>query len=148
MGPLRPSGAADVGEAKPEAPGGPEEPNGPARVFVPGNHLMVSLLGHRDEHLRDIERSYPGHRIVVRGNEIAIEGPSASQIARLFEELVVLVQRGHDTDAASLQRTIEMVRADERPSQVLTAEVLRAGKGRTVRPKTSGQKRYADAINY
>ena len=43
-------------------------------------------------------------------------------------------------------RTIDMVRADERPSEVLTAEVLKAAKGRTVRPKTSGQKRYADAI--
>jgi phosphate starvation-inducible PhoH-like protein len=39
-----------------------------------------------------------------------------------------------------------MVRADERPSEVLTAEVLRSARGRSVRPKTSGQKRYADAI--
>jgi phosphate starvation-inducible PhoH-like protein len=39
-----------------------------------------------------------------------------------------------------------MVKADERPSEVLTAEVLKAAKGRSVRPKTSGQKRYTDAI--
>jgi phosphate starvation-inducible PhoH-like protein len=39
-----------------------------------------------------------------------------------------------------------MVRADERPSEVLTAEVLRSARGRSVRPKTSGQKRYVDAI--
>ena len=39
-----------------------------------------------------------------------------------------------------------MVRADERPSEVLTDEVLRSAKGRTVRPKTAGQKRYIDAI--
>jgi phosphate starvation-inducible PhoH-like protein len=44
-------------------------------------------------------------------------------------------------------RTIDMVKADERPSEVLTAEVLRSARGRAVRPKTSGQKRYADAIN-
>ena len=43
-------------------------------------------------------------------------------------------------------RTIDMVNADERPSEVLTAEILRGAKGRTVRPKTSGQKRYIDAI--
>jgi phosphate starvation-inducible PhoH-like protein len=43
-------------------------------------------------------------------------------------------------------RTIDMVKADERPTEVLTAEVLRAARGRTVRPKTSGQKRYTDAI--
>src|SRR4029077_17302066 len=42
---------------------------------------------------------------------------------------------------------IDMVKADERPSEVLTAEVLRSARGRSVRPKTSGQKRYADAIS-
>ena len=39
-----------------------------------------------------------------------------------------------------------MVRADERPSEVLTADVLKGSQGRTVRPKSSGQKRYIDAI--
>jgi phosphate starvation-inducible PhoH-like protein len=39
-----------------------------------------------------------------------------------------------------------MVRADERPSEVLTAEVLRPARGRPVRPKSSGQKKYVDAI--
>ena len=39
-----------------------------------------------------------------------------------------------------------MVRDDERPSEVLTAEVLRPARGRPVRPKSSGQKRYVDAI--
>ena len=38
------------------------------------------------------------------------------------------------------------VKADERPSEVLTAEVLRSARGRAVRPKSSGQKRYVDAI--
>ena len=39
-----------------------------------------------------------------------------------------------------------MVRSDERPSEVLTHQVLRCARGRTVRPKTAGQKRYVDAI--
>jgi phosphate starvation-inducible PhoH-like protein len=38
------------------------------------------------------------------------------------------------------------VRADERPSEVTAAEVLRSARGRTVRPKTAGQRRYVDAI--
>jgi phosphate starvation-inducible PhoH-like protein len=39
-----------------------------------------------------------------------------------------------------------MVKADERPSEVLTTDVLRSSRGRMVRPKTSGQKRYIEAI--
>jgi phosphate starvation-inducible PhoH-like protein len=115
-------------------------------INVPGNHLMVGLLGHRDELLRLVESAFPATDVHVRGNEITISGPSAELVARLFEELVLLLQSGHTLEPLSVQRTIEMVQADERPSEVLTAEVLRSRKGRSVRPKTSGQKRYVDAI--
>ena len=115
-------------------------------VIVPGNHLMTGLLGHRDELLRQIERSFPDTDIRVRGNEISIAGTDAEQVGRLFEELVLLLQQGQPIDSADLSRSIDMVRAAERPSQVLAADILRGAKGRVVRPKTSGQKRYVDAI--
>jgi phosphate starvation-inducible PhoH-like protein len=115
-------------------------------VVVPGPHLMASLLGPRDEHLRQIEQAFPSTSIGVRGNEVTVRGPDADEVGRLFEELVGLLERGHPLDAASLQRSIGMVRADERPTEVLTHQVLRGSKGRQVRPKTAGQKRYVDAI--
>src|SRR5437879_3509616 len=107
---------------------------------------MVGLLGQRDELLRLVESAFPGTEIHVRGNEISVTGPDAERVGQLFEELVVLLEAGQTIDTSSIGRTIDMVRADERPSEVLTAEVLRGAKGRTVRPKTSGQKRYVDAI--
>jgi phosphate starvation-inducible PhoH-like protein len=107
---------------------------------------MVGLLGQRDELLRVVERAFVGTAIHARGNEIDIDGPDAELVGRLFEELLVLLQSGQLLDPANVDRTIEMLRADERPSQVLTQEVLRSARGRTVRPKTSGQKRYTDAI--
>ena len=115
-------------------------------VIVPGNHLMASLLGSRDAHLRQIEQSFPGTDIHVRGNEISIAGAEADKVGQLFEELVLLLQNGHALDSSDLSRSIDMVRAAERPSAVLTADILRGAKGRFVRPKTSGQKRYVDAI--
>ena len=115
-------------------------------VIVPGNHLMASLLGSRDAHLRQIEESFPGTDIHVRGNEISIAGAEADKVGQLFEELVLLLQNGHALDSSDLSRSIDMVRAAERPSAVLTADILRGAKGRFVRPKTSGQKRYVDAI--
>jgi phosphate starvation-inducible PhoH-like protein len=121
---------------------------GTASVVVPGNHLMVGLLGQRDEHLRQIEKSFPGTDIHVRGNEIAIAGDEASQVAHLFEELVLLLQHGQALDTGNVSRAIDMVRAAERPSDVLTHEVLRSSRGRTVRPKTAGQKRYVEAIRH
>jgi len=115
-------------------------------VIVPGNHLMTGLLGHRDELLKQIERSFPATDIRVRGNEISIGGPDAEEVGRLFEELVLLLQQGQPIDSADVSRSIDMVRAAERPSKVLSADILRGAKGRVVRPKTSGQKRYVDAI--
>jgi phosphate starvation-inducible PhoH-like protein len=116
------------------------------KISVPGNHLMSALLGPRDELLRQVEAAFAGSDIHVRGNEITIDGDDAELAGRVFEELVLLLQQGQRLDARVLTRTIEMVRADERPSEVLTAQILRTAKGSTIRPKSSGQKRYVDAI--
>jgi phosphate starvation-inducible protein PhoH and related proteins len=115
-------------------------------VVVPGPHLMAALVGQRDENLRQIERQFPATAVSVRGNVIAVRGVDAEQLGRLFEELVGLLERGHELDERTIERSIGMVLADERPTEVLTHQVLRASKGRQVRPKTAGQKRYVDAI--
>jgi phosphate starvation-inducible protein PhoH and related proteins len=107
---------------------------------------MVSLLGQRDELLRIIEGAFAGTTILPRGNEITIEGDDAERVGRLFEELVILLQKGESLEAGNLSRIIGMVKDNERPSEVLTADVLKSARGRAVRPKTSGQKRYTDAI--
>ena len=121
-------------------------PSTQVKILVPGNHLMVGLLGQRDELLRLIEESFGGTRIHARGNEISIEGADAERVGRLFEELLVLLEQGHYLDLVNVARTIDMVKADESPTDILTAEVLRSSRGRTVRPKTAGQKAYVDAI--
>ena len=115
-------------------------------VVVPGSHLMSSILGERDANLRAIEDEFPSTSILVRGNEVTIEGSDASMVGRLFEELTSLVQRGQHLDEAILARSMTMVRADQRPSVVLTQDIVRMSGGRTVRAKTSGQRRYVDAI--
>jgi phosphate starvation-inducible PhoH-like protein len=122
-------------------------PSTQAKILVPGNHLMVGLLGQQDELLRFVERAFDGTTIHVRGNEITVEGPEAERVGHLFEELVALLERGHFVDEANIGRTIEMVKEDLRPSEVLTTEVARSPRGKRVHPKTAGQKRYAEAIS-
>jgi phosphate starvation-inducible PhoH-like protein len=115
------------------------------KILVPGNHLMVSLLGQRDELLRLVESAFPVS-IHVRGNEVTITGEASEseRVGRLFEEMVLLLEQGHTLDQANLGRTIDMLKADERPSELLSTAVLKGRK--TVRPKTAGQRRYVDAI--
>jgi phosphate starvation-inducible PhoH-like protein len=115
------------------------------KILVPGNDLMVGLLGQRDELLHTIEDAFPVS-IHVRGNEITITGAEADadRAGRLFEELVLLLEQGHELDREGVGRSIEMLKADHRPSQVLATEVVRGRK--TIRPKTAGQKAYVDAV--
>jgi len=130
-----------------DADPGDGEPAGATLVHVSGNHLMTDLLGARDELLDVVEDAFPGVIIVVRGNEISVTGPDSERVGRLFRELVLVLEQGHRIGTDVVRRTIDMVRADESPSEVLTHELLRTHRGARVRPRTSGQKRYVDAID-
>jgi phosphate starvation-inducible PhoH-like protein len=107
---------------------------------------MAGLVGPLNENLRSLQDAFGGARIIARGNEFNIEGDDAAVVGRLVEELRLLLERGQVVDPGVVARTIDILRADERPSEVLTAEILRSARGRSVRPKSSGQKRYVDAI--
>jgi phosphate starvation-inducible PhoH-like protein len=118
-------------------------------IVVPGTHVMTALVGPRDHHLRQIEQRFPAVRISVRGNEVRVSGDQAADVATvssLFEELSTLLQSGQQLDDVTLDRVMTMVGASERPSEILTHQVLRGAKGRQVKPKTAGQKRYIDTI--
>jgi phosphate starvation-inducible PhoH-like protein len=117
-----------------------------AECLVPGNHLMAGLLGTRDELLRQVEQAFPDEKIAVQGNRITVEGPDADRVVRLFDEAVLLLQSGQSLDNSTMARTIDMVRDDVRPSEIMRAEVVRSAGGKTIRPNTAGQKRYTDAI--
>ena len=119
-------------------------------MLVPGNHSMVSLLGTRDELLKLIEAAFES-TVFVRGNEITITGEQtdAERVARLFEELITLLEQGDALTADTVGRSIDIIRDGEdggaRPSQVFGDAVLTA-RGRSIKPKTLGQKKYVDAI--
>ena len=110
---------------------------------------MVSLLGSGDELLHVIERDFDAD-IHVRGNEITATGTPAETalVTALFDELVELLRKGAELNADAVERTAAMLRAERgvRPADVLTVGILSA-RGRTIRPKTLNQKRYADAID-
>ncbi len=116
------------------------------KLSVPGNDLMSVLVGERDQLLKQVEGAFPESAIHVRGNQITIEGEQADTVCRVFDELVLLLERGLPVDPRTLERAIEMVRADERPSEVLTSEVFRTSRGKPIRPRSAGQKRYVEAV--
>ncbi|MEM7340639.1 MAG: PhoH family protein [Actinomycetota bacterium] len=115
------------------------------KISVPGNELMAGLLGERDRYVRAVEEAFDAS-VHVRGNEISLDGHDAADAARVFEELVKILEQGQFLEPAAVVRAIQMVQEDERPSEILTDRLLTTARGKPVRPKTAGQKRYLDAI--
>ena len=109
---------------------------------------MVSLLGIRDELLKLVQDAFSVD-VLVRGNDVNVTGPpeSAAAAVRVVDELVKLLDAGQVLDRHTVAATVQMVRGDEHPnpSEVLSDEAL-THRGRSIRPKTAGQKRYLDAI--
>ncbi len=123
------------------------------KILVPGNQSMVALLGQRDAFLKLVESAFAS-QILVRGNEITVTGPEeeAEKVGRLFEELLTLLEAGHELTDSSVGQTIALIKGvgDDggtalRPSEVLGDRLLTA-RGKGITPKTLGQKRYVDAI--
>ena len=117
-------------------------------IEIPHSQPMVALLGSNDEYLRLIEKAFPSVSVLVRGNEIRLDGSAeeSAVIDSLIAEMLAMLRTGQALSTESVERSIGMLRSGTRPSDVLTANIL-SNRGRTIRPKTLNQKRYVDAID-
>jgi len=117
------------------------------RLVVPPERSMVDLLGQGDHLLKLVEDQFEAE-IRVRGNEITIAGEAqeAQAVSALFTEMMQLVENGQPLTPDSIDRSIDMLkRGDLSPVKVFS-DVILTHRGKTIRPKTAGQKRYVDAI--
>lgn len=117
------------------------------QLTAPENVDMALVVGPADGLLRIIEAAYP-IAITVRGDTVALEGDAieVEAAASLFSDLFKVVGGGAVPDEAYVRRTIELLRTGEFAPHALRDDVILTFRGRAVRPKTAGQKRYIDAI--
>ncbi len=111
---------------------------------------MVRLLGPQDRLLKTIEKQHPTVDVLVRGNEITLAGGAAQvqSAKRLVEELILMVRGGHDFGDAEVESSARILDADPAtsPAALLSGPIL-TSRGKSIRPKTLGQKDYVDAID-
>jgi len=109
---------------------------------------MVSIVGARDELIKVIENSFPDVVLMVRGNEITIDGSleNVTLIQSLISDMIIMLRTGQGLTPEAIERSIVMLRADVRPADVLAANIL-SSRGKTIRAKTLNQKKYVDAID-
>lgn len=116
-------------------------------LTAPASVDMALITGPGDNLLRIVQSAFTA-RIGVRGDMITLEGDptDVQSLTVLFSDLIKLVEDGGKPDADYVRHAIDLLRADEYSPRALREDILLTYRGRAVRPKTAGQKRYVDAI--
>lgn len=116
-------------------------------LTAPQSVNMALIVGEADSILRLLQDTYSA-RITVRGDQIILEGDpiEVQTLTALFSDLIKLVESGEAPTLAYVQRSIDLLRTAEYSPTALREDILLTYRGKAIRPKTSGQKRYVDAI--
>lgn len=110
---------------------------------------MIRVLGVHDRVLSQVEAECPGVVVVARGNSITVSG-SASEVEKahaLISDLVSLARAGVDLGASDVTQASKIKAATGKGAASFLSEPIVSSKGKSVRPKTLGQKNYVDAID-
>ena len=116
------------------------------RQLTIDNEVAAELAGSGDSVLRSLEERLDCD-VYLRGNVITLDGDpgSVSEGQDLVEELVGLIERGHDVDPGTIGAVDGAAEAGLEPAEMLGDAVWRH-RGTQVAPRTANQKRYVDSI--
>ena len=109
----------------------------------------IDIFGSFDENIRILEQEL-GVRVVGRDDQLKITGEEEAVAygAKVIQGLIALSARGEAIHEQNVRYLIQLVKSgNEDKIQTLAADVLCVtAKGKPVKAKTVGQKRYVDAI--
>ena len=111
-------------------------------LTLPERVGMEQIVGPSDCVLREVKRAFSA-RITVRGDTNAAEVQS---LTALFSDFIKMAAAGSDPTIDDARRAVELLRQGEFAPSILREDILLTYRGRAIRPKTAGQKRYVDAI--
>ena len=116
-------------------------------LTLPERVGMEQIVGPSDCVLREVKRAFSA-RITVRGDTIALSGDAAEvqSLTALFSDFIKMGAAGSDPTVDDARRAVELLRQGEFAPSILREDILLTYRGRAIRPKTAGQKRYVDAI--
>ena len=117
------------------------------RLTIPDSIDPTELMGPADALLRRVEAAFDC-MVSVRGNHISLAGaPDEVELATgVFSRMIRLVEAGEGLTTDDVDQLIDRVRHGASRMDVLAEDVLLTYRGRALRPKTAGQKRYVDSI--
>jgi phosphate starvation-inducible PhoH-like protein len=116
-------------------------------ITIPEHIDAARLVGVNDRLLRAIEDRFDA-RIMLRGERIDISGDALEIqiLTALFSDMMKMVETGNDMTLDALTQSIDLIRSGEFAPSMLREDILLTYRGKAIRAKTAGQKRYVDAI--
>ena len=109
----------------------------------------VSLFGSFDENIKLIEKEF-SVTILTRGSEIRIHGDeeNADKAKRVIEKLLYLLNKGESLTEQNIRYVISLVKDgnEDKLSSISSDCICISAKGKPIKPKTLGQKKYIDKI--
>ena len=117
------------------------------RLTIPDSIDPTELMGPADALLRRVEGAFDA-MVAVRGNHISLTGEAdeVELATSVFSRMIRLVEAGDGLTTDDVDLPIDRVRHGAQRMDVLADDVLLTFRGRAIRPKTAGQKRYVDSI--
>ena len=117
------------------------------RLTIPDSIDPTELMGPADALLRRVEGAFDA-MVAVRGNHISLTGEAdeVELATSVFSRMIRLVEAGDGLTTDDVDLLIDRVRHGAQRMDVLADDVLLTFRGRAIRPKTAGQKRYVDSI--
>ncbi|WIM70249.1 PhoH family protein [Corynebacterium suedekumii] len=108
-----------------------------------------AVLGINEENLRVLNNLIDAD-LFARGHLVRVTGPGheVARAVKVLEELESIARRGHVIAPDSVKHAVSIVtvEAPQSVSEVLASDIV-SRRGKTIRPKTLGQKTYVDAID-
>ena len=116
-------------------------------LTLPPDVDAVSLVGPGNEIVHFIEDSFDA-LITVRGDTITFAGDheQTQALTALFGDMIKVVQQGQTVDLDSVRNAVGLIKNGTYGSSSLREDVILTYRGRAIRPKTVGQKRYVNAM--
>lgn len=109
----------------------------------------VSLFGSFDENIRLIESNY-NVKVISRGSEIKVNGDveNVSKAVRAINGLLTLINRGEALSEQNVRYVLSLVNEgnEDKLCEMTGDCVCITAKGKPIKPKTLGQKRYLECI--
>ena len=119
------------------------------RINIDRMEQAVALFGSFDENIKLIENEYAVN-VVGRGSEIKVSGEpeNVAKAVRVIESLLTLINRGEALSDQNVRYCIALVNegTEEKLESLAGDCICVTSKGKPVKPKTLGQKKYCSAI--